>query len=96
MSQSEEGNEPQQPERPSYHERIAVALERIAGCMEANSAPVAEPSPVMVNESMGSCPNCESFEEIEQRGKYPQAIYRCGKCETIWVNDANAVFEGPE
>jgi len=72
-------------------ERIAIALEGILSLVKSGGAEKEPPKEVSVNDSMGSCPDCDSH-EVSQRGRYPAAIYQCSKCEYLWVNEPNAFF----
>ncbi|MAE81245.1 MAG: hypothetical protein CMB80_00810 [Flammeovirgaceae bacterium] len=49
-------------------------------------------TPVLINESMGTCPGCGNA-EIIMEGDYPRVIYKCVKCEVVWVNDENCWFK---
>ena len=75
--------------------RQAVALERIADVLE-KLASQADPQQVetqlIVDESMGSCPGCDAVNEVTTCGSYPQVIYKCGGCNTMWVNDEQSFF----
>lgn len=73
-------------------DRIASALEDIARKADMMSDDGKPPDVVIQNDSLGSCPSCDSI-EVDQRGSYPNSIYRCKKCSLIWVNDADSVFK---
>ena len=69
--------------------RIADALEELVEGSKPDSKP---PDDVHFDESMGTCPSCEHF-DVQQKGNYPQVMYKCGNCSYMWVNDSDAWFE---
>lgn len=81
------------PEESLKHlDRIATALEGILALVEKGGAEEPPKTEVAVNDSMGSCPECEST-EVKQQGRYPAAIYQCDKCQHMWVNEPDAFFK---
>lgn len=80
------------PEVFVLFERLTVALETIAEIAKKGGADEKPQQEVAVDDSMGSCPECEST-EVEQKGRYPAAIYHCTKCNHLWVNSAEAFFK---
>ena len=73
-------------------ERLTLALETIADVVKKGGVDDKPAQEIAVDDSMGSCPECDSV-EIEQKGRYPAAIYRCSKCSHLWVNSPEAFFK---
>jgi len=72
---------------------IAYHLSRLTDIIEAMvRANTDDPrAPVSVSESIGSCPNCDST-DVMQEGDLPKAIFYCKSCNSIWVNNASQFF----
>lgn len=60
--------------------RIADVLENVARANESNNK-----TPIMEDDSIGTCPNCEST-DIDQAGNIPNALFKCKTCNAIWMN----------
>tara|TARA_R110002096_G_scaffold51401_3_gene134402 strand:+ start:927 stop:1157 length:231 start_codon:yes stop_codon:yes gene_type:complete len=72
-------------------ERIVIALERIADQGD-QPEPEEQPMPIAHDDSMGTCPQCESC-EVKTVGTYPKSIYKCDGCDFMWVNQPDAFFQ---
>lgn len=53
--------------------------------------PKSTPDKIVVNESTGTCPECESA-NVAMEGRYPRCLYKCGQCGLIWINDEQTFF----
>lgn len=75
--------------------RIAVYLKKVSDSLdvfvEQTMAPKEPEVPIMTDDSMGSCPQCENT-KVHQVGEYPNSIYQCQSCEVMWVNHENKFF----
>ena len=47
--------------------------------------------PILVNDSLGTCPHCASANVDIGKTDKGFVIYKCLKCETYWVNDEAAL-----
>lgn len=69
------------------HNRIANAIEEAV----SQTRPGDIETQVMVNESLGECPSCESI-RVQQQGNYPKVIFKCLECQQVWVTDEKHWF----
>lgn len=80
---------------------IAVELNRIANYLESDDGidegdeddetDIDEPTPVSINDSIGTCPECNSS-LVEQQGELPKALFRCLTCNVVWINSLHEYF----
>lgn len=72
--------------------RIAATLEEISGKLSLMLDSGQPREELEEHESMGSCPACESA-NVKQRGTHPAAIFKCGDCALVWVNNSEEFFK---
>lgn len=75
-------------EAATQFKRIADTLDKVVEQTQSADVPI-EPA---VDDSTGSCPNCDSV-EVAQEGVYPNAVYKCGGCQQIWINSENDILK---
>lgn len=76
----------------SLNDTVAKFNDQVTEHLSKSVLPEEKTDEMLVHESTGSCPHCNSL-QVSLKGDHPNQVYKCNECETLWVNEGGDWFD---